>query len=160
MTRHHSHHLRYHRRCERECQPVSRVLAKTLELTHEGVIMPTGSINATTALASKTPSAVAAGGAMPPPSIQPTPPKSMPSHSTSESSSEGTHRAPLRHTRVRSVRVTVEPQVCIPVIDSTNKRGRRSSAVIKKPKFHVTSFVIFDYILFLNVNLFIFTSQS
>ncbi|KAL5111412.1 hypothetical protein TcWFU_001599 [Taenia crassiceps] len=93
VIRHH-HRLRgYHR---------VGVLAKTLELNHEGVIMSPRS---------GTPAIVAESS--PVPSCHPPPlttSQRCTSNSVSESSSEGTHRASLRHTRVHSVRVTVEPQ--------------------------------------------------
>ncbi|KAH9286910.1 RING finger protein [Echinococcus granulosus] len=97
MSRHHRLHG-YHR---------VGVLAKTLELNHEGVIMSSRST---------TPSAIIAGSSPLPLSHSPllsgrTASQRCTPALVSESSSENTHRAPLRHTRVHSVRVTVEPQV-------------------------------------------------
>lgn len=82
------------------------VLAKTLELNHEGVIMSSRSgAPAIAAGSSPVPSS------HPPPLSRRTASQRCTPNSVSESSSEGTHHASLRHTRVHSVRVTVEPQV-------------------------------------------------
>ncbi|KAL5970064.1 hypothetical protein TSMEX_002262 [Taenia solium] len=81
------------------------VLAKTLELNHEGVIISSRSgTPAIAAESSPIPSS------HPPPLSGRTASQRCTPNSVSESSSEGTHRASLRHTRVHSVRVTVEPQ--------------------------------------------------
>ncbi|VDL27381.1 unnamed protein product [Hymenolepis diminuta] len=118
MTRNGRSHS--HRRSDRECQRSvvgsgGGVLAKTLDLTHEGLIMTAASMESSSVNVIKTPST----GEVMSPSVgrknSPNsggPPQRLTTHSNSESSSEGTHRGiPLRHTRVRSVRVTVEPQI-------------------------------------------------
>lgn len=119
MTRNCRRHS--HRRSDRECQRSvvgsgGGVLAKTLDLTHEGLIMTAAPMGSSSVNAVKTPSA----GEVMSPSVghknspkSGGPPQCLTTHSNSESSSEGNRRGiPLRHTRVRSVRVTVEPQVC------------------------------------------------
>nr|CDS33435.1 ring finger protein 150 [Hymenolepis microstoma] len=122
MTRNGRRHSRHgHRRGDRECQrgAVSSgggVLAKTLDLTHEGLIMTaapmrTGSVNVTNTPSAGKVVSPSVGHKNSPKSGGP-PPQRLTTHSNSESSNEGTHQwVPLRHTRVRSVRVTVEPQI-------------------------------------------------
>ncbi|VDO05333.1 unnamed protein product [Rodentolepis nana] len=123
MTRNGRRHSRHgHRRGDRECQRGTTVssgggvLAKTLDLTHEGLIMTAAPMRAGSVNIISTPST---GKAVSPsighknsPKSGGQSPKRLTTHSNSESSNEGAHHwVPLKHTRVRSVRVTVEPQI-------------------------------------------------
>ncbi|VDM34522.1 unnamed protein product [Hydatigera taeniaeformis] len=96
VIRRHHRHRGYHR---------VGVLGKTLELNHEGVIM-SSRLGTPTIGAELSP----VPSSHPPPLSGSVTSHRCASNSVSESYSGGIHRASLRHTRVHSVRVTVEPQ--------------------------------------------------
>ena len=87
-----------------DCQRLD-VLAKTLELSHEGVIMPRGSGAQQLRESSQAASLPHQDGAATTVVVE------SQRFAPESCNEDAALHTPLRHTRVRSVRVTVEPQV-------------------------------------------------